>query len=55
MFIFGEAFLSLPYKGVIAPPGPQNIEKGVIKLNDVQIHEGYTQYDECTFDDLCYD
>ena len=55
MFINGQAFLSLPYQPVIAPPGPQNIERGVIKVNDVQIHEGYTQYTEWTFGDLCYD
>ena len=55
MFINGQAFLSLPYQPVIAPPGPQNIEVGVIKVNDVQIHEGYTQYTEWTFGDLCYD
>ena len=55
LFINDQAFLSLPYQAVIAPPGPQNIEKGIIKLDDVQVHEGYTQYAEDTFGNWCYD
>ena len=34
----------MPYKASLAPPGPQNIEAGTIKLNGVQVHKGYTQY-----------
>ena len=39
-----KAFLGMPYKASLAPPGPQNIETGTITLNGVLLHEGYTQY-----------
>ena len=39
-----KAFHGMPYKASLAPPGPQNIEAGEIKLNGVEVHSGYTQY-----------
>jgi len=41
----------LPYQAEVVPQGPQNIEKGQIKLNSVQVHEGFAQYAAHTIDD----
>ena len=38
-----KAFLSMPYKASLAPPGPQNIEKGTITLNGVEVIKDFAQ------------
>ena len=48
------AFLSMPYKPSLDPPGPQNIETGSIKLNGVEVHKGYTQYTVGMMDEWRY-
>ena len=53
LFINGHAFLNLPFKATLAPPGPQNIEKGTVMLNGAEVHEGYAQYNEGTFYEWC--
>ena len=47
------AFLFMPYKASLSPPGPQNIEQGKIMLNGVEVHEGYTQYTAGMMDNWC--
>ena len=37
-------FPLLPYQAEVVPQGPQNIEKGTIKLNQVIVHRGFVQY-----------
>ena len=44
LFINNKAFLSMLYKSSLAPPVSQNIETGIIMLNGVKVHRGYTQY-----------
>ena len=34
-------FLGMPYQAEVTPEGPQNIECGSIKLNEVQVHDGF--------------
>ena len=34
-------FDSMPFQAEVTPEGPQNIERGLIKLNDVQVHTGF--------------
>ena len=51
--INGEAFLNLPRQAEVAPNGPQHISNGLILLNQVQIHKGFTQYNSFTFQELC--
>ena len=53
LFINDIAFLSLPYKATLLPPGPQNIEKGIIRLNMVFVHQGFTQYYSGLLDEWC--
>ena len=53
LYINDKAFLSLPYKASLAPPGPQNIEMGTIELNGVQVHKGYAQYTTDLLDKWC--
>ena len=43
LVINGKAFISMPYKASLSPPGPQNIEHGTIELNGVKVHEGFYQ------------
>ena len=44
LHINDEPYLGMPYQAEVTPEGPQNIERGTIKLNDVQVHEGWAQY-----------
>ena len=44
LFINDVPFLALPFKADVTSAGPMNIERGIIKLNDVQVHEGWAQW-----------
>ena len=44
LFINDIPFLALPFKADITSAGPMNIENGIIKLNDVKVHEGWAQW-----------
>ena len=44
LFINDVPFLALPFKADVTSAGPMNIEGGIIKLNDVQVHEGWAQF-----------
>ena len=44
LHINDEPYLGMPYQAEVTPEGPQNIEAGIIKLNEVQVHDGWTQY-----------
>ena len=41
----------MPYQADVNPSGPQNICYGRIKLNKVQVHEGWAQYNTETVED----
>ena len=34
-------FLGMPYQAEVTPEGPQNIKSGSIKLNEVQVSDGF--------------
>ena len=34
----------MPYKGSVIPIGPQNIDRGEIKLNEDEVNKGFSQY-----------
>ena len=34
----------MPFQAEITPEGPQNIEQGLIKLNNAQVQKGFSQY-----------
>ena len=42
-------FHGMPFQAEVNPEGPQNIDNGLIKLNDVQVHTGFGQYEPETF------
>ena len=42
-------FHGMPFQAEVTPEGPQNIDNGLIKLNDVQVHTGFGQYEPETF------
>ena len=42
-------FDGMPFQAEVTPEGPQNIDGGLIKLNDVQVHTGFGQYEPETF------
>ena len=42
-------FDGMPFQAEVTPEGPQNIEKGLIKLNNEQVHKGFGQYEHDTF------
>ena len=42
-------FHGMPFQAEVTPEGPQNIESGLIKLNDEQVHTGFGQYEPETF------
>ena len=42
-------FHCMPFQPEVTLEGPQNIEKGLIRLNDVQVHTGFGQYEPETF------
>ena len=44
LFINDIPFLALPFKADVTSAGPMNIERGIIKLNDVKVHEGWAQW-----------
>ena len=44
LFINDIPFLALPFKADVTSAEPMNIEEGIIKLNDVQVHEGWAQW-----------
>ena len=44
LFINDRAFLEMPFQAEVSPTGPQNIEKGVIRLNNELVSSGFTQY-----------
>ena len=44
LFINDIPFLALPFKADVTSAEPMNIEQGTIKLNDVQVHEGWAQW-----------
>ena len=37
-------FPLLPYQAEVLAQGPRNIEGGTIKLNQVEVHKGFTEY-----------
>ena len=39
-----QAFLTLPYQAHVMVDGPQNIEKGEIRLNEVVVNTDFKQY-----------
>ena len=43
LVINDKAFLGMPYKASLSPPGPQNIERGTIKLNGVVVIKEFAQ------------
>ena len=43
LFINDIPFLALPFKADVTSAELMNIEQGSIKLNDVQVHEGWGQ------------
>ena len=51
LFINGQPFDGMPYLAELTFRSPQNIEKGTIKLNDKELHSGWTQYNADTIDD----
>jgi len=46
-----EPLLDMPYQAEVAPDGAQNIEKGMIVLNQVDLLEGFAQYTADTIDE----
>ena len=42
-------FDGMPFQAEVTPEGPQNIDGGLIKLNDEQVHTGFGQYEPETF------
>lgn len=44
-------FPLLPYQAEVVPHGPQNIERGTIKLNKVEVHKGFVQYTADTIEE----
>ena len=50
--INGIYFLQMPLQSELNPEGPQNIERGAIKLNGEEVHEGWAQYTAETFDEM---
>ena len=44
LYINDIPFPLLPYQAEVVPQGPQNIEKGTNKLNQVEVHSGFVQY-----------
>ena len=42
-------FHGMPFQAEVTPEGPQNIDGGLIKLNDEQVHTGFCQYEPETF------
>ena len=50
LFINDEAFEEMPFQAEVAPSGPQNIKWGTIKINEVEVHEGFEQYTPFTVD-----
>ena len=50
LFINDEAFEEMPFQAEVAPSGPQNIDQGTIKINEVEVHEGFEQYTPFTVD-----
>ena len=44
-------FPLLPYQAEVVPQGPQNIEQGLIKLNQVEVHKGFAKYAADTIDE----
>ena len=43
----------MAYQAEVPRQGPQNITKGTITLNEVQVYEGWTQYEADTVFDWC--
>ena len=41
----------MPYQAEVTPKGAQNILRGVIKLNEVEIHDGFKQYTSSTVEE----
>ena len=37
-------FPLLPYQAEVIAQGPRNIESGNITLNEIQVHQGFTEY-----------
>ena len=44
-------FPLLPYQAEVVPQGPQNINRGTIKLNKVKVHTGFAQYASDTIEE----
>ena len=42
-------FDGMPFQAEVTPEGPQNIDSGLIKLNNEQVHTGFGQYEPETF------
>ena len=40
LHINGVSFLQMPFQSEVNLEGPQNIERGTIKLNGVEVHTG---------------
>ena len=43
--INGVPFDQMPYQAEVVSEGPQNIEEGEIKLNEMLVHKGFACYD----------
>ena len=48
LLINDEPFDGMPYLAELTFFSPQNIEKGIIELNDTVLHSGWTQYNADT-------
>ena len=44
LFINDIPFAVMPFKADVTSAGPMIIEDGIIKLNDVEVHTGYTEW-----------